>query len=189
MEIRRRQLPHWYEPRQRYFITIRCAGSLPQEVIERYQALLEENPDPVQNYDFRESAFEVLEKYLDQGLGFAPFISQEICEAMTEELRKISNEDFPMVHWVVMPNHLHLLTDVLKFKTIQDFSNGLKRIKGRSGLRLNRLLKRQGAFWQREWYDHWVRDDRGWEFYKKYIFQNPVKARLVGNSSDYPWIQ
>jgi len=45
----------------------------------------------------------------------------------------------------------------------------------------NRLLGRQGTFWQHESYDHWVRDDGELERIVDYIAWNPVKAGLVGD--------
>lgn len=44
----------------------------------------------------------------------------------------------------------------------------------------NELLGRSGPFWQKESYDHWVRDDDELERIVLYINANPVKAGLVG---------
>ena len=43
----------------------------------------------------------------------------------------------------------------------------------------NKILKRHGAFWQSESYDHWVRDEDELERIVDYIANNPVKAGLV----------
>ena len=40
---------------------------------------------------------------------------------------------------------------------------------------------------RRESYDHWVRDEAEFERIKRYIENNPVKAGLVAQASDYPW--
>jgi REP element-mobilizing transposase RayT len=51
----------------------------------------------------------------------------------------------------------------------------------------NKLLKRSGAFWETESYDHVIRDER--EYYRTiaYVLNNPVKAGLVRNWRDWPW--
>ncbi len=49
----------------------------------------------------------------------------------------------------------------------------------------NELLGRDGAFWQDESFDHCVRDEE--ELYRiiAYVENNPVKAGLVGEASEW----
>jgi putative transposase len=49
----------------------------------------------------------------------------------------------------------------------------------------NKLLGRGGPFWQRESYDHWVRDEVELERIVDYIAYNPVKAGLVRQPQDW----
>jgi len=42
-------------------------------------------------------------------------------------------------------------------------------------------------FWQKESYDHWVRNPSELEKIRTYIENNPVKAGLVRNPQDYLW--
>ena len=52
----------------------------------------------------------------------------------------------------------------------------------------NKLLGRTGEpFWQRESYDHWVRDEAEHRRIISYIENNPVKAGLVNSPRKYPW--
>ena len=41
--------------------------------------------------------------------------------------------------------------------------------------------------WQRESYDHWVRDEKEWSRIAAYIENNPVKAGIVAKTEDYLW--
>jgi REP-associated tyrosine transposase len=51
-----------------------------------------------------------------------------------------------------------------------------------------KLLGRTGEpFWQKESYDHWVRDQAEFERIRVYIENNPVKAGLVKVPKQYPW--
>lgn len=82
-----------------------------------------------------------------------------------------------------MANHVH----VLLLPQIAP-SQLLKSLKGYTAREANRLLGRTGApFWQRESYDHWVRDPAEWTRIAAYIEDNPVKAGLVSRAEEYRW--
>ena len=51
----------------------------------------------------------------------------------------------------------------------------------------NRIIGRNGVFWQRESYDHWIRDDAELAHFIHYTEENPAKARLCEHASDWPW--
>ena len=51
----------------------------------------------------------------------------------------------------------------------------------------NKILERDGAFWQRESYDHWVRDVAELSRIAEYISHNPVAAKIVKNAWDWPY--
>jgi putative DNA methylase len=51
----------------------------------------------------------------------------------------------------------------------------------------NDVLGRKGRFWQRESYDHWVRNDAELARIAEYIANNAVKARLTANPWDWPY--
>jgi len=50
----------------------------------------------------------------------------------------------------------------------------------------NNHLERCGPFWQKESFDHWVRDVDELERIIRYIEENPVKAGLVASPEDWP---
>jgi REP element-mobilizing transposase RayT len=85
--------------------------------------------------------------------------------------------------FVIMANHVHLLL----LPSISP-SLLLKSLKGVTAREANRLLNRTGEqFWQRESYDHWVRNETEWCRIANYIERNPVKAGLVESPENYPW--
>jgi len=85
--------------------------------------------------------------------------------------------------FVVMPNHVHLLiTPAVPLPRLT------KSLKGFTVRRANALLGTMGiAFWQDESYDHVVRDRREFERIRLYIENNPVRAALVHDASEYRW--
>jgi REP element-mobilizing transposase RayT len=64
----------------------------------------------------------------------------------------------------------------------------MKSLKGATAREANRLLGLTGtAFWQKESYDHWVRDAAEFERVRRYIENNPVKAGIVQAAEEYRW--
>ena len=63
-----------------------------------------------------------------------------------------------------------------------------KTLKTFTARRANQLLGRAGnAFWQEENYDRLVRDHREFDRIHSYIENNPVRAQLVSDPTDYRW--
>jgi REP element-mobilizing transposase RayT len=82
-----------------------------------------------------------------------------------------------------MPNHVHLLIRPL---IVPD--RLLKSLKGATAREANRLLVRTcEPCWQKESYDHFVRNEAEWQRIQRYIENNPVKAGLARSPQDYPW--
>jgi putative DNA methylase len=85
--------------------------------------------------------------------------------------------------FVVMPHHIHMLVS-----PNIPLSQVTQTLKSLTAKRANQMLARTGnPFWQEESYDHLVRDSAEWERIKFYIEQNPVRAGLVKEASQYRW--
>ena len=121
------------------------------------------------------------------GLGFfstspSPRSSLPLCGAATlwrgDELGH-----YQLGAFAIMANHVH----VLLLPRVPP-SRLLKSLKGYTAYQANRLLGRTGEpFWQRESYDHWVRNQEEWRRIAAYIENNPVKAGVVSQAEDYRW--
>jgi len=85
--------------------------------------------------------------------------------------------------FVVMPNHVHLLsTPTVPLPKLT------KSLKGITAKRANVILGLTGrSFWQDESYDHVVRSEREFEKIRSYIEENPVRAGLAKEPSEYQW--
>ncbi|WP_458129349.1 REP-associated tyrosine transposase [Pseudomonas sp. Z2-11] len=84
--------------------------------------------------------------------------------------------------WVVMPDHLHWL---LQLEQAQ-LPNVMQAVKSRSTLAINRVMGRQGAFWQNGFHDRAIRDNQDLLPCARYIIANPLRAGLVTRVGDYP---
>jgi hypothetical protein len=64
----------------------------------------------------------------------------------------------------------------------------MKSLEGITAKRANAMLDLTGRpFWQEESYDHLVRKQREFERIRNYIEQNPVRAGLVSEASEFRW--
>jgi REP element-mobilizing transposase RayT len=110
---------------------------------------------------------------------------EEVGQLVTDSIRFCSESQhaYDLHSYVVMANHVHMLvtpqTPPPRF---------MQALKGFTAREANKLLNRAGEqFWQRESYDHWVRDDEQFRKIVRYIEENPVKAGLVAQPEDYRW--
>ncbi len=90
---------------------------------------------------------------------------------------------YDLYSWVIMPNHVHAV-----LKPPRLLSEIMQWLKTATANRANRILGKSGtSFWQREYYDHWVRSEK--EFYSiiHYVEQNPVAAGLAASPEEWPW--
>lgn len=79
-----------------------------------------------------------------------------------------------------MANHVHVL-----LLPLSEPGRLLQSLKGFTAKLANRVLGRIGEpFWQKESYDHWVRNEGEWRRIATYIEENPVRAGIVVRAED-----
>ena len=169
----RRRLRHIYPEGAWLFVTWHLHGSLPRALY------------PPPGKPSAGKAFVWMDRYLDTTrLGPAFLRRPDVADLVVATLRRGSDMQlYDLRAFVVMSNHVHIL-----YRPQQPVSRVLQWLKGTTARSANRTLARTGApFWQRESYDHWVRDDRELERIAAYIESNPVKAGLTAEKSQYRW--
>ena len=172
VSFHRRRLPHLHPNGTDLFVSWHLHGSLPHFVCPPAKLLTGQ-------------AFAWVERQLDGACRGPLFLRQPaIAQIVLDSIRQGACLDHYQLHaFVVMPNHVHLLLTPRVAP-----SRLLQSLKGCTAREANRILGRTGEpFWQRESYDHWVRDAAEFERIKRYIENNPVKAGLAAQASDYPW--
>jgi putative transposase len=113
------------------------------------------------------------------------FLKQEaVARVVVDSLFKgVEFGHYRLTAFAIMANHVHVL-----LLPIVAPSRLLKSLKGHTAREANRLLGRTGEpFWQRESYDHWVRNADEFRKISAYIENNPVKAGLAAMAEDYAW--
>jgi putative transposase len=107
---------------------------------------------------------------------------------------------FPLVGYVVMPEHVHLLiseeancTPSLALKVLkQRVSRDLRKRRGSASRGQMRLAFKEGdaelpRFWQARFYDFNVYSAKKKREKLDYMHANPVKRRLAANRGDWAW--
>jgi type I restriction enzyme R subunit len=116
-----------------------------------------------------------LDRYLDTGHGSCVLQQSRFASVVVEALLHFHGSRVSTGDFVVMPNHVHALVRPLDGFELEDI---LHSIKSFTATRINQLTEGSGAFWQRQSYDHIVRDYEQLEAFQQYIALNPVKAGL-----------
>ncbi len=181
-EVTANRLPHWQQEGAVYFLTFRLADAIPKHLLDQWsaerEAWLAHHPKPwsaevESEYHSRFSG--AMERWLDAGHGSCT-LRQPECRAHVEEtLQHFDDIRFRQVAWVIMPNHVHVLSVMNGGYSLEKVVQTWKR---RSARDINRALGRTGTFWQKDYFDRLVRDPEHFANCVRYIRRNPVKAKL-----------
>jgi REP element-mobilizing transposase RayT len=117
--------------------------------------------------------------YLDRGYGACPLQRPDAAECIAGTLRHFDGVRYTLGSFVVMSNHVHLLICLIGTTLLEEQCRSWKKFSARS---LNRLLGTRGRFWQEESFDHLVRSPEQFDHFRRYIAENPVKAKLPQGS-------
>jgi putative transposase len=105
--------------------------------------------------------------------------ARTLFEQVLEETR--SRFDLVVAGYVVMPNHVHLLTDEPARGTLADAVHWLKWKTSIS------VEKPESRFWQTRYYDFNLSTEKKHIEKLRYIHWNPVRRGLVEKAEDWPW--
>jgi REP element-mobilizing transposase RayT len=186
----RRRLPHWSVLNREYFVTFRLHGTIPAHVISELRARREKlrmapHEEIIQNQRIE---FLKIESVLDNANNNRAFLSvpdiAKLVLSKFDEMEIVYLWRFTNI--VIMPNHVHCLC-CDSDKAIAPLGKVLGELKGSTAYQANKMLSRSGKFWATENFDHWCRNPLRVESVKKYIMDNPVKARLVLKPEEWPW--
>lgn len=171
--LHKRNLPHLYFNDGTYFFTYRLINSIPNEMLAAIHTDLKK-------IDTRKYE-RIIKKYdtvLDSGEYGKDYLQKnEVAEICKETLHYPDGEDYKLICYTIMPNHIHLVFELLPGnKGISKIMQSIKRI---SAKKSNLFLDREGPFWQDESFDRWIRDEKELYFVIRYVLLNPVKAGLI----------
>ena len=201
--VRRGSLPHWYQPGVTCFVTFRSDDSVPRDLARswygrrehwlrvhgldpaspHWKAKLQE--DPQLEKEFSQTFTREFMEYLDRGYGECLLRDPELAEIVANALRHFDGTRYWLGDFIVMPNHVHAIVCMLGSTELQPQCDSWKSYTARA---INRKLGRKGRFWQAESFDHLVRSPDQFDYLRRYIAENPEKAKL--EAGDYlHWVR
>jgi REP element-mobilizing transposase RayT len=193
-------LPHWAQAGTLCFITWRTADSLPAAAVKRVVRQREEvlrcagiapNTDwktaltklpPSMRVRTQWSLFALCDRELDRNFGECVLRQSALSQIVEDSLLHFDGDRYVLTDSIVMPNHAHLLVAFRDEDALLMQCQSWKRYTARA---IHQRLGRDGEFWQVEQFDHLVRGEEQFTYFREYIRTNPERARL--KPGEYRW--
>lgn len=182
VDIHAGNLPHWQQPGACYFITFRLSDSLPASLLGQWREeraiWLRLNPVPwtaKQHAEYEKRFTQQQEDWLDAGHGACHLRRSDLRALIRTSIGKSDGIRYDVDALVIMPNHVHLLWQL---RNEARLPKELKGLKGATARACNLDLGQAGPFWMDESYDRIVRNAEELAAFRKYIKENPAKAKL-----------
>ena len=185
-------MPHYDAIGKYQIITYRLADSLPQEILKNIIDKYSEEKKGLRRKE--------IELQIDKGYGSCLLKYPHCAKIIIENWKYFDKKRYDLISYVVMPNHVHLLIKTKTFeigylvkswksytaKAIRKYFASLSNADYQSALPVTSSILQTGTpFWQREYWDRFIRDEKHFNYAINYIHENPVKAGLVKNSQQW----
>jgi len=193
MQFRTRgYLPHLEATDSTYFVTFRLSGTLPQnvlrEIVEESKVLSrtreksELNKEQLARQKYLQTR--AVQQYLDKGIGECWLSNSSVAEMVSNAFHFFEGSRYQQHAFCIMPNHVHWLFTPNEGFSLPQILHSLKSFTANEA---NKLLNRRGTFWNKEYYDHLVRDSEQFGKIVIYVLENPVNAGLCKEWRDWRW--
>ena len=156
-------------------ITFRLADSLPEKVLHSMK--------PPRGPSSR-SYHRRIERYLDTGVGTCALQDSRIAKLVENALVHFHGVRYYLLAWVIMPNHVHVVIETIHGHALSEVVQSWKSFTAKMA---NQILRRRGRFWQRDYFDRAIRDERHLRAAVEYIHFNPCKAGLADAPEHWPY--
>ncbi len=185
--------PHWSQAGAIVFITFRTQDSIPKEVLDRWERekqdwLQRQGCRPDRHWSkilptiddtlrsrFQQHFNRCREELLDTCRGKCLLRRPELARIVADSLLHFDGERYRLGDFVVMPNHVHLMAAFASAEAMEQQCDSWLHY---TAFRINQTIDSKGKFWQREPFDHLVRSPEQYEYLRRYIADNPSRARL-----------
>ena len=109
----------------------------------------------------------------------------ELAEIVVQRIISCRAQGAYLLHeFVLMPNHLHLL---ITPRDTTSFEKAIQLIKGGSSHQIHEQRGHRMEIWQPGFHEWTVRDAGDYDARVEYIRMNPVRAKLVDRSEEWPY--
>ncbi len=173
-----------------YFVTFNLFDAMPRQFVEKLEAerrvriaeleRLKGKATPAELHAIEQIIRERAEECLDEGAGSCFMNDRRVAEIVSNAITHFDEQRYLLFAWCVMPNHVHVL-----FEALGPIDKTLHSWKSFTSKESNKILNRDGDFWQQEYFDRTVRGGDDFDRTISYVLNNPVKAGLV----NWPWVR
>ena len=187
----RGRLPHWERNSATYFITFRLHDSLPRFVLEQIEfekknivrtaTQLGRDLSADERKRIAQLSTARVECYLDTGAGACHLRKTSVADLVRDALQHFDEQRYRLFAWCIMPNHVHVVAKLFPDIELASVLHSWKSFTAKQAVK---LLGITGEFWQREYYDHLLRNEAEFLRAVRYVVENPLKAGL----RDWPWV-
>ena len=186
-------LPHWRIPGATYAVTFRIKDSIPNSALEAYTQRREILLQKLQQHEstassrshlpvlltIRSEINSLYQQLIDTAenatYGECHLAKDEIASLVENALKHFDGSRYELIAWSVMPNHVHAIVKPLGDELLENIVYSWKSFTAKEA---NKLLGRECAFWQPEYYDHIIRDGVDFRHQVKYVLNNPFRAQV-----------
>jgi len=187
---KRKRLPHWDAQHGIYFVTFNLFDALPLHVKEKIRQEADAQLAHIRTLrgDTTIAERQAIEEWLhakigdalDQTYGSCFMRDLRVAKIVADAIEYFDDDRYRLLAWCVMPNHVHVVLD--RARQIHRVVHSWKSFTAK---RANRLPCRVGSFWQDDYYDRCVRDQRELQRRIEYVSSNPSLAGL----NDWPFVR
>ena len=205
----RNYLPH-IENKQYQMITFRLNDSVPRHVVEQWKATLNhltgsqigsqvsvpaatgsqvselaptKSPYKTHQQEIHR-LLKLIDQYEDAGIGECLLRDDSIAQIVQDTLLFNHQKKYELICWCIMPNHVHTLIAPVEGMSLSEIMYDWKSYTTHA---INKALNRKGKLWMMEYFDRFIRDNDHFQKVVNYIHNNPVKAGLVADPTDWRW--
>ena len=173
-------LPHFDAGEVPQSITFRLAESIPATLLRRWRCELQ--LATATRRTVLDDERMRIEGYLNRGVGPTWLSDPQIAGLVEDAFLFFDGTRYRLHAWVVMPNHVHVVVTPLTGLSVSGIVSSWKSFTAKQA---NALLGRRGEFWQADYFDRFIRDERHFAAAIHYAEENPVVAGLCARSEDW----
>jgi len=114
-----------------------------------------------------------VEEHLDNGAGACYLAHPELACIVSGALQHFDDKRYRLFSWCVMPNHVHVVVRLFPGVTLASVLHSWKSFTSKQA---KSVIDLRGTLWQREYYDHLIRNEAEFDRANRYVIENPGKA-------------
>jgi REP element-mobilizing transposase RayT len=163
-------------------IVFRLADAVPLTLIEMWKQQLHVDRRTPANDPRMIGLRRRIDRFEDAGDGSCVLRDARAAGIVENAFFHFDRERYGLIAWCVMPNHVHVMTEMYEGFTLPMILHSWKSYTAKE---INKLLRKSGQLWLAEYHDRFIRDERHFHASVAYIEKNPVKAGLCREASEW----